>query len=352
MAWKPTLARRSFWLVCAVLALSGCGEQEQIRSYDVPKEPPSLGAVKEKQRLLAVMVPREEQVWFFKLMGPEQAVADAVPAFDRFVGSVRFTDKQREPIQWTVPEGWKEMPSGGVLYARLRKEGDGSAPEITITKLPAGAAGAKDPRANIDRWRGQVGLGPIDEAELRKLVGNIKVDGVEGTRVDFTGGSKKRGGGPPFAAARRPFLYTKPEGWQEKPPDKPQGVPRLAVFAVRDGEHAAEVSVVPLAGQGGGALANVNRWRRQLALEPIDDVQLQKDLHTLDAGGEKAYYVDLVGSNSTRPQRLLGAWIVHGGQTWFIKMMGFPELVGKQQAAFEAFVQSMRFTDGQGAAHE
>lgn len=347
MAWKPVLARRSFWLACAALALSGCGEQEQIRSYDVPKEAPSVAATKEKQRLLAVMAPREEQVWFFKLMGPEQAVADAAAAFDRFVASIRFSEKQRESIRWAVPEGWKEMPGAGVEYARLRKEGDGSAPQITITKLPPGA---KDPRANIDRWRGQLGLGPIDEEELKKLVGNIKVDGVEGTRVDFTGGVKKRG--RMAAALGRPFRFTKPEGWEERPPDMPQGVPRLAVFVVRDGEHSAEVSVVPLAGLGGGGLANVNRWRRQLGLEPIGEAQLQKDLHTLDAGGVKVHYVDLLGRNDTGPQRLLAAWMVHGGQTWFIKMMGFPELVGKQQAAYEAFVQSMRFTDGQGAAHE
>ncbi len=349
MAWKPTLARRSFWLACAVLALAGCQEQEQIRSYDVPKEPLAVGAAGGKQRLLAVMVPRAEQVWFFKLLGPEKAVADAAETFDHFVASVRFIEKQRESIRWTVPEGWKEMPGGGVLYARLRKEGDGSTPEITITKLPSGS-GAKDPRANIDRWRGQLGLDPIDEKELKKLVGNIQVDGVPGTRVDFVGGGKKRGG---MAAAQgRPFRFSKPDGWEERPPDTPQGVPRLAVFVVRDGEHSAEVSVVPLAGLGGGALANVNRWRRQLGLDPIDDAQLQKDLHILNAGGVKAHYVDLVGRNPAGPQRLLGAWMVHGGQTWFIKMMGFPELVGKQRAAFEAFVQSMRFTDGQGAAHE
>jgi hypothetical protein len=33
-------------------------------------------------------------------------------------------------------------------------------------------------------------------------------------------------------------------------------------------------------------------------------------------------------------------------------MKGSPELVGKQQTAFEAFVKSIRFTDGEGAAHE
>jgi hypothetical protein len=190
MAWKPTLACRGSWLICAVLFLAGCQEQEQIRSYDVPKEAPAIGAAAEKQRMLAVMAPREKEVWFFKLMGPEQAVAEAAPAFDRFVESIRFTNQEREPIRWTVPDGWKQIPGADVLYARLRKAGDDSAPQITITKLPPGA---KEPRANIDRWRGQLGLGPIDDDALQKLVGNVKVDGVSATRVDFTGGAKKAG---------------------------------------------------------------------------------------------------------------------------------------------------------------
>lgn len=348
MAWKPIFAGRSFWLVGVVLVLAGCQEQEQIRSYDVPKEPPSIVAAAEKQRMLAVMVPREKDVWFFKLMGPEQAVAEAAPTFDRFVESVRFTDQEREPIRWTVPDGWKQTLGADVLYARLRKEGDASTPEITITKLPPGA---KDPRANIDRWRGQLGLGPIDEDALQKLVGNVKVDGVASTRVDFVGGASKRG--RPAVTRGRPFRFTKPDEWEEKPPDMPQGVQRLAVFVVREGEYVAEVSVVPLPERGGGARANVNRWRQQLGLEPIgDDAQLQKDLRELDVAGVKAPYVDLTGRDPTGPQRILGAWFVHSGRTWFIKMKGNPELVGKQQSAFEAFVKSIRFTDGQGAAHE
>lgn len=163
-------------------------------------------------------------------------------------------------------------------------------------------------------------------------------------------GGKKHGG---LALAHgRPFEFTKPEGWEKRPADNRMGVPRLAVFVVRDGEHLAEVSVVALAGEGGGATANVNRWRRQLGLEPLDEPQIQKEMRHLDVTSGKAPYVDLKGRDPTGPTRTLGAWIVHGGKTWFIKMMGSPELVGKQQAAFEAFVQSIRFADGEGAAHE
>jgi hypothetical protein len=341
---------RNLWILCAaLLVLAGCYEQEQIRSYDVKKETFD-GDEPNAQRLLAVMVPRPDTVWFFKLMGAEQAVGEQIQTFDRFLETVRFTDHERKPIQWTVPESWRQLPGMVGRYATLRREGKGPALEITVTQLPPGA---KDPRNNIDRWRGQLGLGPIGEAELKKLVGNVKVDGVEGTRVDFIGQApgKKRGKAA-LGFGRRPFRFTKPEEWEERPPDSPKGIFRAAVFRVREGEHSAEVAVVPLAGDGGGPLANVNRWRMQIGLDPLQRDRLDKDLRKLDIADGVASYVDLLGRGPTGAQRILGAWIAHGGRTWFITMKGPPELVGKQQAAFEAFVKSIRFADGGGAAHE
>ena len=349
MAWKPSLPR-CFWIVCAGLLLAGCQEQEQIRSYDVPKETIAVGPPPEKQRLLAVMVLHQKDVWFFKLVGPTKAVAEQVETFDRYVAGVHFFGEGSARFDYT-PEGWqrlpeKLLPGNGQVVQHLRRDVKGSSVDLTVTRLPA-TEKAKDPRANIDRWRNQLGLAPISEDELTKLVGNVKVDGVESTRVDFTGGARKRGGS--IFARGRPFQFTKPDDWEERPPDNRMGIFRPAVFLVRDREHLADVSVVPASG---GAAANVNRWRSQLGLEALDDAQIKKELRTLDVAGAKAPYVDMTGRDPTGPQRILGAWIVHGGRTWFIKMKGSPELVGKQQAAFEAFVQSIRFADGQGAAHE
>ena len=38
--------------------------------------------------------------------------------------------------------------------------------------------------------------------------------------------------------------------------------------------------------------------------------------------------------------------LLHGGQSWFVKMTGPADLVGQQQPAFEAFVKSLRFEAG------
>jgi hypothetical protein len=48
----------------------------------------------------------------------------------------------------------------------------------------------------------------------------------------------------------------------------------------------------------------------------------------------------------------LGAFVPHGRETWFFTLKGPPELVGKEQAHFEAFLASIQFEGGSGAAHE
>jgi hypothetical protein len=44
-----------------------------------------------KARTLAVIVPRTDATWFFKMMGDPQVVADEKKAFEKFVQSVKFT---------------------------------------------------------------------------------------------------------------------------------------------------------------------------------------------------------------------------------------------------------------------
>ena len=125
MARKPSRGKLRI-LCAALLVLAGCQEQEQIRSYDVKKEAFDA-AEQDALRMLAVMVPREDTVWFFKLLGAEQAVGEQVPTFDRFLQSVRFRDHDRKPITWTVPEGWRQMPGivGMLRYAPLGGQGTG-----------------------------------------------------------------------------------------------------------------------------------------------------------------------------------------------------------------------------------
>ncbi|HZI31084.1 MAG TPA: hypothetical protein VFF11_02015, partial [Candidatus Binatia bacterium] len=104
------------------------------------------------------------------------------------------------------------------------------------------------------------------------------------------------------------------------------------------------VNVSSLNGDGGGLLANVNRWRRQLGLGPIAESDLAK-LQAIDTGSGKAALVDISGTNPAdgKPMELIGVVLPLGSDTWFYKLMGDASVVTGQKDAFVKFVQSAKY---------
>ena len=78
------------------------------------------------------------------------------------------------------------------------------------------------------------------------------------------------------------------------------------------------------AGEGGGLLANVNRWRGQLGLPPVaQKTDLSKLCDSLDVR-RQGDVVDFTGTDAKtgKPARLVGVIVPQDGQTWFYKLMG------------------------------
>lgn len=65
-------------------------------------------------------------------------------------------------LRWSMPKGWKEVPGTGMRLATFIPPG-GLKTEGTVVSLP-GDSGSE--LANANRWRGQIGLAPVDEAGL------------------------------------------------------------------------------------------------------------------------------------------------------------------------------------------
>ena len=85
--------------------------------------------------------------------------------------------------------------------------------------------------------------------------------------------------------------YKLPPGWQEKP----LSPMRLASFkTIGPNEKETDVSVVSLPGMAGGDLANVNRWRGQVKLPPIDEDALAQTAEHVQTNGHNYLVVDLV----------------------------------------------------------
>lgn len=94
----------------------------------------------------------------------EEGVTRArVPKGDQAVVAPMMPPAQeRKGISWTLPSGWKELPGTGMRLATFVPP-HGLKTEGTVVVLPGDTSGEL---ANANRWRGQLGLPPVDEAGL------------------------------------------------------------------------------------------------------------------------------------------------------------------------------------------
>ena len=145
---------------------------------------------------------------------------------------------------------------------------------------------------------------------------------------------------PPAADAAGKPTWKVPVDWQEG--QLAQFL--VAKFVIGSGDASAAVNVSSLAGDGGGRLPNINRWRGQLGQPPATDADIAA-LPTVDATGVKATLVDITGTDarSGKPARLVGVIVPLGGQTWFYKLMGDANVVAQQKDALIKFVQSAKY---------
>jgi hypothetical protein len=133
-----------------------------------------------------------------------------------------------------------------------------------------------------------------------------------------------------------------PAGWKEVP----GGQFLVAKFAVGGATNTqTSVNVSMSTGDGGGLLANVNRWRNQLSLGPLAEADLAKEIQPLDLPAGKASLADITGPNASNGQqtRLLAVVVPRPGETWFYKLMGSAPVVQQEKDAFMKFVQSVKY---------
>ena len=159
-------------------------------------------------------------------------------------------------------------------------------------------------------------------------------------------------GGGQEAMGASDYAWETPEGWKELPPSSL----RLANLQV-GGNPEAECYFTVLPGDGGGVAANVNRWRKQMGLEPLPPEEVEA-LPRRELLGEEAVLVDMEGAyggmrgaEQKAGFRLLGLVSVHDGKAFFVKMVGPAEVVAAQQEGFETFYRSLHRHGGEGDPH-
>jgi len=164
------------------------------------------------------------------------------------------------------------------------------------------------------------------------------------------GGAMPAGGSPAMTAT--PAMTAQVSGFQTPQWQAPAGWLAKDLGSVRkgswdimgEGGATADMSVTVFPGDVGGDLANVNRWRQQLSLPPVDQTQLGQILQHVDLAGGHAHVVFLESPNG---QAIHGAILPVANATWFFKMQGDAAVVSQQREAFGQFLQTVDFSAAQ-----
>jgi hypothetical protein len=345
-------------LLIACLGLCGCEKTDQITTYTVPKHE-SLQTVSyledferrhpKEKRMIGVIIPKSPMMWFFKLEGDVEAVAARENDVREFLKSLRFSDTAK--IEWTLLNGWKELPAREMRYATILL--DGQPPlEMSVIELPVQSDMELDEQilANINRWRGQFSLRPIPIAQISEKTEKLNVNDVPSYWVNIVGRPRPK---PDSMAPRQPPAAPKNDSATDKANERPEsGAPKYdkpsewtegppAMFAkvslqVMDGD--AKVAIT-LTQARGNHLDNVNRWRGQVKLEPLTSEQFATASKKVPIGGLTGDLYEITNGERT----ILGVIVEDQGQTWFVKLDGNSTLAERERPRFEAFLKSLRF---------
>ena len=314
-------------LVTVVWIAAGCEKTGEIQRYTVPKQPiivpdpvvatDGAGGDQEvdmaRDRMIAAIVPREQKAWFFKLTGPNQVVTDLMEEFLSLINSLQFKGPGDTP-QWTLPEGWHQETASQMRFATIKIDAGDRPLDLSVIPLPM-SGGDLDEYilSNVNRWRGQLRLRPIAQGQLfnseKRTEESIRIDLEDGTQVTLVNlvGFLESGpmGRAPFAsqasrAAAPPssLKYSVPDGWKPT-----QGTAfSKAAFAVMDGQEKVEITISDLSAAAASLLPNVNRWRNQIQLDDIDQLQLDKQRQAIEIGPLTGDYVELIGPETAKPR--------------------------------------------------
>ncbi len=343
-----------------LLVLSGCNQSSPITVYEsVPKtrnvasNEPRPAAGPPKFEMTVAIVEQPSATWFFKIAGQIETMQQVAPNWDEFLKSVTF-DEQGQPV-WQLPEGWTTGQGSSMRFATLIAGPDPStSPEVSVSQLPPG----QDLLGNVNRWRGQLGLGPINRAQLPDDLASskqnpsieFKIFNAQGPILStgmagapFAG----RAGGPPMRqleppadssaapAEELPIDFTTPDGWQ---PGQKSTV-YVARWSKTVDDQTVEIAVLNMNPSDESWRMNVEAWSAQLRLAETPDVGSLTQ--PLTVAGQPARRIRLDATDGEMAGHSVIAVMISGQNGWLIKYSGNTSLLDQQMDNFESFLASI-----------
>jgi hypothetical protein len=177
-------------LVAAALVVVGCNQSEST-SQPAPVAPSAPSSENVAKTQPAALPPGHPDMSGMSTQGlppghPGMGVMGALPP------GVAANGPNPE---WTVPKDWAVGSGSAMRRATFVVKGsDGQSAEVVVSSFPGDVGGLV---ANINRWRGQIGLGPIAPDEVSGMTSDLMVNGVKATVVDFKADSAPADKAPP-----------------------------------------------------------------------------------------------------------------------------------------------------------
>jgi hypothetical protein len=345
------------------MLLESCEKNSEIKVYRVSKAPLEESASQQQEAM------------------PTNTAAPRMP------GSIAPTAATAA----TTPPNWEPQPLSQMRQASfLVKDDQGATADISLVSLGTAAGNVLD---NVNRWLDQLGQPPITEQKLGEIAQRLTTSSGDVTVVDLaglpkdadpakdgriiagmltTGTStlffKMRGNAdlveaqktdfikwvaavcdaqtetrsqpmaamPPQDTGPPPIKWQTPENWRAVSPSSM----RYASFtASAENGEKIDISVVTFPGDGGSDPDNINRWRGQLGLPPLDPTTVSSQIAPLKTADATFSTTDIVGAKS----RTIAAWTRHDGRAWFFKATGPSAAVENEKSNFVNFIESVRF---------
>jgi hypothetical protein len=160
-------SRPLVFAVLSLLSLSGCKDRE-ITAYRAPKDPPPAAMPG---------MPAADNASAGPVMNPPGSM-------DSNMANTAVPTASGADLTWTAPSQWTAKPAGAMRKGSYAVKGDGGEADLSITAFPGSTGGLL---ANLNRWRGQLGLAPLADSELAASSVQLDAGELHLVVVDFAG---------------------------------------------------------------------------------------------------------------------------------------------------------------------
>lgn len=167
-------------VVSFLLVAAGCKDRD-IAAYRIPKEPvPAPPAAKLAAPSSEALPDGHPPIGTGAAPAPEAAAGAPMAGATLPEGSVA----QNHALAWTAPAHWQERAPGSIRKGSYTVAGDAGTGDLSITAFPGDTGGL---HANVNRWRGQIGLAPVGNAEVEAALEHVDANGLHIDFVDLAG---------------------------------------------------------------------------------------------------------------------------------------------------------------------